>query len=684
MVSSSSAGLGDINPTFLLIGAVGGVLVLALAFFLWRRGGASESPTHYKHVPKQEELEDESDDVKKVTVFFGTQTGTAEGFAKALAEEGNVRYDNKVSFKVVDLDDYADEDDVYEAKLKKEKLALFMVATYGDGEPTDNAARFYKWFTETIEAEDAEEKGPFLGELQYAVFGLGNRQYEHFNKVATLVDEKLMRYGAKKLVDVGLGDDDQCIEDDFTAWRELLWPELDVLLRDEEDLGAAVTYTAAIPEYRVVIHEPGTRVYEESYVAKRNGHSIVDALHPVRSNVAVRRELHTPLSDRSCTHLEFDISQSGVSYETGDHIGVYTQNYQENVEEMAKLLGYSLDTSFSLHTDDKMGDPLSGASGSLPIPIPGPLTLQTALSRYADLLTPPKKSVLTTLAAFASNPEEENRLKHLASTAGKDDYAQYISSVQRTLLEVMADFPSVKVPLGVFFAAVSARLSPRFYSISSSPKMHPSRIHVTCALVQGPSASGKIYRGVCSTWMKHAIPTEAGSPEVSWAPIFVRTSSFRLPADPKTPVIMIGPGTGLAPFRGFLQERASLIDAGETLGPAILFFGCRTRKQDYIYENELQGFVEKGALSALIVAFSREGAAKEYVQHKMVQEASKLWNLIDSGAYLYVCGDAKSMARDVHRTLHNIIQEQGHMDSTPAEALVKQMQTEGRYQRDVW
>ncbi|EFJ37583.1 hypothetical protein SELMODRAFT_401997 [Selaginella moellendorffii] len=589
-----------IPPYLFLLGLA--LIFASAALFLWRRADSSKRESEpVKVVKPVVEIEEEGDELdgfsNKVTVFFGTQTGTAEGFAKALAEEAKSRYE-KVLFKIVDLDNYAADDETYQLKLKKENFAIFMLATYGDGEPTDNAARFYKFLT-----EGGEERGSWLSEMTYGIFGLGNRQYEHFNKVAMVVDEELEKQGAKRLVPCGAGDDDQCIEDDFTAWREQLWPELDTLLRNEDDVVLASTpYTAAVSEYRVVFHENPVKLLEGSFSAtmENGGSVVVDMNHPCRAIVAVQRELHTPLSDRSCTHLEFDVAGTGLSYETGDHVGVYAENCHDVVEEAAQLLGHSLDTVFSLHIESEDG---SSLAGNLLPPFPTPCTLRTALARYADLQTPPRKAVLGVLAAYASDPAQAERLKHLASPQGK-----------------------------VFSHTNSCNLLFGLWPESDRPHFQRSLFDMDEA-------------------------EEAGD-ECSWAPIFVRQSNFKLPANSTTPIVMIGPGTGLAPFRGFLQERAALQASGETLGPAVLFFGCRNRKQDFIYEEELKEYVKKETLSSLYVAFSREGSTKEYVQNKMMEKAVDMWKLISDGAYLYVCGDAKGMARDVHRTLHTIVKQE--------------------------
>ena len=393
---------------------------------------------------------------------------------------------------------------------------------------------------------------PVLQGVTYAVFGLGNKQYEHFNAVGKKAFKALGDLGATPLLRRGDGDDDVCIDDDFDKWCAEFHRALD----DKPELVGAISEHSAddspvvIPAYDVVIMPDGTKPAPP--FPKGSGYTMHS---PFLATVTCVKELHTAASDRSCVHVEIDLSGSTVQYEHGDHIAIFAQNSPEVVEEVAALLGVSLGTMFRLSRPP--GLTIAGAGLEEP-PFAGPLSLRTALSYFADVHTSPHKDSLLALAAHATDPAHAECLRQLGSHAGRVEYAEYVAKHHRSLIEVMRDFPSCHPPLGVFFGSVAPRLQPRFYSISSSPKLHPASVHVTCALVRDVMPTGRVHEGVCSTWLKqHA----AGS----MVPVFIRHSHFKLPAEPSTPVIMVGPGTGLAPFRGFLQERAALIKSGVCL-----------------------------------------------------------------------------------------------------------------------
>jgi NADPH-ferrihemoprotein reductase len=241
----------------------------------------------------------------------------------------------------------------------------------------------------------------------------------------------------------------------------------------------------------------------------------------------------------------------------------------------------------------------------------------------------------------------------------------------------MQDFPSVKVPIGLFFAHVAARLQPRYYSISSSPLRHPSHCHVTAAVVDEVMPTGRRHLGVASGTLSKAKSGDL-------LPVFIRKSTFRLPQGFEKPIILIGPGTGLAPFRGFLQERAEQVHAGQALGPAYLFFGCRHPEEDYIYQEELEAALRQGILTGLNVAFSRVSNSKDYVQHHLLHQRCDVWEALQAGGSMYVCGDAKHMAKDVHKAVNEVVARCNGWAMAEAEAHVAKLQKEGRYLQDVW
>jgi sulfite reductase (NADPH) flavoprotein alpha-component len=224
------------------------------------------------------------------------------------------------------------------------------------------------------------------------------------------------------------------------------------------------------------------------------------------------------------------------------------------------------------------------------------------------------------------------------------------------------------------FVSLLARLQPRLYSISSSPKVHPDEVHLTVATVRYESG-GRARKGVCSTFL-----AERAEPPTP-VPVFVqRSHGFRLPSDGARPVIMIGPGTGVAPFRAFLEERRALGAKGRNW----LFFGDQQRECDFLYRPELEAMLAEGSLARLETAFSRDQPEKIYVQHQMLEQTAEFWRWLEAGAHVYVCGDAKRMAKDVDAALHQIVQRAGGQTMEQAADYVARMKTEKRYQRDVY
>uniref|UniRef100_A0A7S3UFK6 NADPH--hemoprotein reductase n=2 Tax=Picocystis salinarum TaxID=88271 RepID=A0A7S3UFK6_9CHLO len=615
-------------------------------------------------------LPEEGPKGEKVTVLYCTQTGTAERFARVLVSEMGARYQGNFHTNMVDIEDYE-----YKDKLLHEKMLIVITSTYGDGEPTDSATALHEWLKE----RSAEANGTEAEQLHYAVFGLGNRTYEHFCASGKFIDRALNALGGKRIGLRGEGDDDKDIEGDYDDWRDQLWPALETeatflgLVSPKKQNGG-IDLMNHFSAYNVEFQANFVCQEHPLYEGKPNKAGTFDANHPFLAQIHTCLELHTTQSERSCIHVELDIDGQGIQYETGDHVGIYPQNGEDIIERTAACLGLFLDQIVILKKPEIEADLHDVPSR--------PLSVRTLLAGYTDLLSSPSRAALLALASCAANPDEAERLRLLGDNHNRQEFQHWVLEKQRSLLEVLETFKSARPSLGLFLGSIAPRLQPRFYSISSSHTVSPGRIHVTCAVVKDLTPGGRVHQGVCSTWLQKSGASSSKLPIA--APIFTRHSSFKPPRDPMVPLVMIGPGTGIAPFRGFLQYREYLADSGVKLGPAYLFFGCRDRCKDFIYEKELRAWeASQIVLTSLHVAFSREGKKKDYVQHHLTSQGKELWPFLQSG-YTYVCGDAKKMAKDVHAALVEIAKDHGGFAHTEAEEFWSDLHKSGRYLRDVW
>jgi NADPH-ferrihemoprotein reductase len=664
-----------------------------------------------------------------VIVFFGSQTGTAEEYANRIAKEAQKRFGLRCM--VADIEDY-DMDRL--DRVPTNHLVVFVMATYGEGEPTDNATEFWNFLIadsegtiptfskqeageeDEVDAEGNSTEGRPLHNLHYVMFGLGNRTYEHFNEVSRRIDARLQELGAHRVGARGEGDDDGNLEEDFIAWKEDTWVE--------------VAKVMGVTENTNIVHEPAytvTELSEDAYDADsvytgelierrpdRLVMSTYDIKNPYIANLRITRELFSADAGRNCVHAEVDLRGSNIRYQAGDHLAIWPINSEYEVERAARVCGVAdrLNTVVRVASNDP--------SANKKYPFPVPTTYHTILRHYIDINSCPSREFVAILAQYIEDEGAKAYIQRLGSD--KDAYHKEVLEAYMnlaTLIEQAAAHASselgpegITIPLAVAIEGLG-RLQPRYYSISSSPKIHPDHAHATVVVVDHEVAHGRRFRGVATNYLyaahchltahkngqvleasdahpKYVLKTETaedGSVVVR-VPIFVRPcANFKLPRDPTRPVIMVGPGTGVAPFRGFVQERVHQVRSGIKVGPTVLFFGCRRRDHDFMYREEWDAqFAELAEHKGeMILAFSREQAQKVYVQDRMRERQADIWRwLNDEGGYFYVCGDAKNMARAVNNQLVEIAHKIGGMSEEDAVQWVKKLRASGRYQEDVW
>lgn len=648
----------------------------------------------------------------RVDVIYGSNTGTAENFAKTLVSDGKRK---GFAPKLVEGTAFATD---VSSVLGDAPTIVFVVATYGEGEPTDDFREAFANLQEAVKSGSGRRESP----PRVAVFGLGDRSYKYFCKIAVDLEAMLKALGCQQFHATVLGDARGELEAEFDDWREHLW------MRLAADTGLLLTDAPLAAEYGLVLHPAniedgggggsGTGILPDAKVyPSPASQSEPSKARPIVATIAVTRELLAPhpAPKRSTKHIELDISNhAAMAYQAGDHCGIYPCNPDELVTEYLDALRVPEADRERVVELTRMIETRARTLRAVNI-LPGRVTLRQCFKWYLNLAGPPKRSTLRVCAQYCTDADEKRRFVTMFSTSPTTPSAVARSSTSssaaasaggistsflasdpphapRIVLGYLKLFPSCAPDLGHFLEAMPL-IVPRYFSIASDFLQHPKRIHLTVGIVDG---------GLCSGLLANAI---AGD-EVY---MFVRKSTFHLPMQQKSrPVILIGPGTGVAPFIGFCQRReawrqraggrgslsssaslsgsASLASpTASVIGRCYFLFGCRNEQVDFLYRSELEAWRASDVVTHLGIAFSRDQDAKVYVQDRLRDVGPEIVHaILRESAHVFVCGDATKMAKDVEATLLLLLEQHGGLSKAEAAKKMGQLETEHRYLKDVW
>ena len=576
-------------------------------------------------------------------VLFGSDLGTAEGLATRLAQEGTER-----GYSVVlgALDDHVGD-------LPSDGVSILVSSSY-NGLPPANAKEFCQWLNDP--PADQRPTG-----ARYTVFGCGNTEWAAtYQAVPILLDTKLSELGGLRIHVRGEGDVRSDFDAQYRAWHDSLWSDLASVL----DLPASAADPAAI----------GPRL-SISLVNRQKTNPVIISYEAAPARVAVNRELATALDgqpvERSTRHVEIALPD-GTTYQTGDHLGVLPRNHPELIRRA--MFRFGMDAGQYLTIIAR-----SGSHTHLPIDEPTPLL--GVLGTCVELQDVAKRSDIELMVSYTDDPEQRAVLEELIGDdpEAQARYRERVFLPNRSLLDLLEEFPACELPFEVYLDLLPP-LRPRYYSISSSPLVDQSVCSITTGVLRAPARSGHgEYAGICSNHL-------ATSPNNSTVFVFVRDPGigFRPPDNAHLPMIMVGAGTGLAPYRGFLQERAVLKQQGVPVAESLLFFGCRNPNADYLYADELQEF-ERLGVARVVNAFSRvPGQPRQYVQDAIQDHGEEVWSLLEQGAHVFVCGNARTIAPAVRAALTAIHHQHADGPMGDSEAWLANLRAENRYVEDIW
>lgn len=467
------------------------------------------------------------------------------------------------------------------------------------------------------------KKAPKLDGVNFSVLAFGDTSYEHFCQTGRDFDAQLEKLGARRVAD--RVDLDVDFDDDAEAW-------IDRIIGEYKDTQGAGEASAA---HANVTPMPGAAPATADAPSRKN---------PFESEVLTNVVLNGRGSDKEVHHMELDTEDSGLAWEPGDSLGIIPANEPQVVDELMAALGVRAD------------EQVTG--------IDGEVSLAHALTHQYEITTL-TRPFIEKYAEHAGNDE----LTGLLAEDQREALAEYMDG--RFIVDLVEDYPMADAN-GADFVRLLRKLPPRLYSIASSYNANPDEIHLTVAAVRYQT-HGRSRQGVASSQL-------ADRSEDVKLPVYIdRNKNFKLPAD-DAPIVMIGPGTGVAPFRAFLEER----EERDASGRNWLFFGSQHFRSDFYYQTDWLRWRDEGLLTRMDVAFSRDQAEKVYVQDRIRAAGKELFDWIEQGATIYVCGDANAMAADVHDALLDLISEHGQLDAEGAAGYLKNLQKEKRYQRDVY